>query len=63
VTKFNATVPPRVEPGAGKELYKALHELSPRAKRPFIKINSAGVCRRLYGLGGSHADGGDAVSV
>ena len=42
VAKFNSTVLLRGESGTGKELFaKALHELSPRAKRPFIKINCA----------------------
>uniref|UniRef100_UPI00195497B4 sigma 54-interacting transcriptional regulator n=3 Tax=Pseudomonadota TaxID=1224 RepID=UPI00195497B4 len=40
VAKSNSTVLLRGESGTGKELIaKAIHELSPRAKRPFIKIN------------------------
>ncbi|TCG06348.1 nif-specific transcriptional activator NifA [Paraburkholderia steynii] len=42
VAKSNSTVLLRGESGTGKELVaKALHELSPRAKRPFIKLNCA----------------------
>jgi Nif-specific regulatory protein len=42
VAKANSTVLLRGESGTGKELIaKAIHELSPRAKRPFIKINCA----------------------
>lgn len=42
VAKSNSTVLLRGESGTGKELIaKAIHELSPRAKRPFIKINCA----------------------
>ncbi|MBW7970580.1 nif-specific transcriptional activator NifA [Bradyrhizobium sp. BR 10289] len=42
VAKSNATVLLRGESGTGKELIaKAIHELSPRAKRPFIKVNCA----------------------
>jgi Nif-specific regulatory protein len=42
VAKSNAPVLLRGESGTGKELVaKAIHELSSRAKRPFIKINCA----------------------
>jgi Nif-specific regulatory protein len=42
VAKSNSTVLLRGESGTGKELIaKAIHELSPRAKGPFIKINCA----------------------
>ncbi|MBR0786727.1 nif-specific transcriptional activator NifA [Bradyrhizobium iriomotense] len=42
VARSNSTVLLRGESGTGKELIaKAIHELSPRAKRPFIKINCA----------------------
>ncbi|MBC9882701.1 nif-specific transcriptional activator NifA [Bradyrhizobium sp. INPA01-394B] len=42
VAKSNSTVLLRGESGTGKELIaKAIHELSPRSKRPFIKINCA----------------------
>jgi Nif-specific regulatory protein len=42
VAKSNVTVLLRGESGTGKELVaKAVHELSPRSKRPFIKINCA----------------------
>ncbi|MGF6969272.1 Nif-specific regulatory protein [Paraburkholderia sp. WC7.3g] len=42
VAKSNSTVLLRGESGTGKELVaKAVHELSPRAKRPFIKLNCA----------------------
>ncbi|WP_439410170.1 nif-specific transcriptional activator NifA [Bradyrhizobium sp. DASA03076] len=42
VAKSNVTVLLRGESGTGKELVaKAIHELSPRAKRPFIKMNCA----------------------
>jgi Nif-specific regulatory protein len=42
VAKSNAPVLLRGESGTGKELVaKAIHELSARAKRPFVKINCA----------------------
>ncbi|WP_050596623.1 MULTISPECIES: nif-specific transcriptional activator NifA [Mesorhizobium] len=42
VAKTRTTVLVRGESGTGKELVaKAIHELSPRAKRPFIKLNCA----------------------
>ncbi|MFB9263067.1 nif-specific transcriptional activator NifA [Bradyrhizobium erythrophlei] len=42
VAKSNSTVLLRGESGTGKELVaKAIHELSARAKRPFIKLNCA----------------------
>ncbi len=42
VAKSNSTVLLRGESGTGKELIaKAIHELSPRAKGPFVKINCA----------------------
>ena len=42
VAKSNSTILLRGESGTGKELIaKAIHELSPRAKGPFIKINCA----------------------
>ncbi|MER9863863.1 nif-specific transcriptional activator NifA, partial [Mesorhizobium sp. M0185] len=42
VAKAKTTVLLRGESGTGKELVaKAIHELSPRAKRPFIKLNCA----------------------
>jgi Nif-specific regulatory protein len=42
VAKSNATVLLRGESGTGKELFaRAIHEMSPRAKGPFIKVNCA----------------------
>ena len=42
VAKSNSTVLLRGKSGTGKELIaKAIHELSPRAKGPFVKINCA----------------------
>jgi Nif-specific regulatory protein len=42
VAKSNSTILLRGESGTGKELIaKAIHDLSPRAKGPFIKINCA----------------------
>ena len=42
VAKSNSTVLLRGESGTGKELIaKAIHELSPRVKGPFVKINCA----------------------
>ena len=42
VARSNSTVLLRGESGTGKELIaKAIHELSPRAKGPFVKINCA----------------------
>lgn len=42
VAKSNATVLLRGESGTGKELFaRAIHELSPRAKEAFIKVNCA----------------------
>ncbi|MER9764117.1 nif-specific transcriptional activator NifA [Mesorhizobium sp. M0138] len=42
VAKAKTTVLLRGESGTGKELAaKAIHELSPRAKRPFVKLNCA----------------------
>ena len=48
VAKSNSTVLLRGESGTGKELIaKAIHELSPRAKGPFIKINCAALPESL----------------
>ncbi|MBH5372217.1 nif-specific transcriptional activator NifA [Bradyrhizobium glycinis] len=42
IAKSNSTVLLRGESGTGKELVaKAIHESSPRAKRPFVKLNCA----------------------
>ncbi len=42
VAKSNATVLLRGESGTGKELFaRAIHEASPRARAPFIKVNCA----------------------
>lgn len=42
VAKSNATVLLRGESGTGKELFaRAVHEMSPRAKGPFVKVNCA----------------------
>ncbi|TIL90757.1 MAG: nif-specific transcriptional activator NifA [Mesorhizobium sp.] len=48
VAKAKTTVLVRGESGTGKELVaKAIHELSPRAKQPFIKVNCAALTETL----------------
>ncbi|RVA16519.1 sigma-54 factor interaction domain-containing protein, partial [Mesorhizobium sp. M7D.F.Ca.US.004.03.1.1] len=48
VAKAKTTVLLRGESGTGKELVaKAIHELSPRAKQPFIKVNCAALTETL----------------
>ncbi len=48
VAKSNATMLLRGESGTGKELFaRALHELSPRASRAFVKVNCAALAESV----------------
>ncbi len=48
VARSNATMLLRGESGTGKELFaRALHEMSPRASHPFIKVNCAALAESV----------------
>ena len=49
ISKTNASVLVTGESGTGKELIaEALHKNSPRAKKPFVKVNLGGISQTLF---------------